>query len=265
MSNREQPAAFVKAVVEKAQDEGTVTCTYPLFYSEKMLTDLFLDATAGAHFNVLILPSASTLSVRMYLWMRIRFLSLILGRMSRKLLWICFDRPVRLFGLKPRHNVAIIYLLPNPDPRAVAQEVNVELQRVRNTYRLPPLAHSERLALAADSHCEDSVKKTELTHVGSNGETPLQRAHLFGYPRRIVAEATALGLVDARSIVNAWMLSKNHRSIVLNPNLAEVGVSQIRLNRTHDPILVAVFGGGELRPIAELLSRAMIRSWVKKS
>ena len=108
------------------------------------------------------------------------------------------------------------------------------LSKARTRRGLPVLRTSRPLAEAAASHGRDMVANRYFSHVAGNGSSPADRIRSTGYLRG--ARFWAVGEVmvysrrsfTPRRVVQAWLRSPRHRSVVLTAAFRHVGVGIVR-------------------------------------
>jgi uncharacterized protein YkwD len=138
----------------------------------------------------------------------------------------------------------------HPSPAAVLRLFNI----ARARHGVPPLRDGPRLAQAARAHSRDMVAHRYFAHVSRSGERPSRRiAHtgwMRGRRRWHVGENLAWGTRrNARpaAIVVAWLRSRDHRRIMLDPVYRLVGVGISRgtpfTGSRHGLTYTADFGG----------------------
>ena len=124
---------------------------------------------------------------------------------------------------------------PGPDPGpCVSDDANwwayEELIALINEERvadgLASLTPSGELAEAARRHTEDMVEQGSLCHIGSDGSTPGQRIRAARYEWLACGEVVALGPGCPRVILNLWLRSPDHRAILTDGDLRDVGVAR---------------------------------------
>lgn len=120
----------------------------------------------------------------------------------------------RMFGVYPLYAVNLL------------KQVN----NARCTRGLAPLAISPQLNEAANLHSMDmGVNMTRnnppISHYGSNGTNPIERANQAGYPSGYVSENIAAGAQNAGAVFKGWMNSAGHRANILDPNAREMGIA----------------------------------------
>ena len=137
--------------------------------------------------------------------------------------------------------------------KAIAHYTNKE-RRKRN---LRKVRHSGTLVKAARGHAEWCAGRNRMTHTGSGGTQPGQRARQAGYPSQGVSEnmwqqhgrnnTTYKSRFRWRSdwefgkaAVITWMNSPGHRSNLLDPRWTDIGVGLSR--RNGHTMLVQMFG-----------------------
>ena len=117
-------------------------------------------------------------------------------------------------------------LFASSDDERVLDLVNVE--RVRAG--VPPLVANERLADSAAKYALYLGQAGFFSHVGPDGSTLITRNIKAGYRDPIwLGENIAAGFNSPEATVSAWMNSLPHRSNILDPNFAEVGVANVEV------------------------------------
>ena len=101
----------------------------------------------------------------------------------------------------------------------------------RTSRRLEPVAMNRKLMLAGDTYAQAMVAGRFFSHFGPGGDSPLDRVrdqgYLSGDEQWQVGETLAWGngpLSTPRAIVAGWMASTEHREVLLDPALREVGI-----------------------------------------
>jgi uncharacterized protein YkwD len=108
----------------------------------------------------------------------------------------------------------------------VLELVNVE----RVKAGVPPLVANERLAESAAKYALYLGKAAFFGHVGPDGSTLVTRNIKAGYRDPVwLGENIAAGFNSPESTVSGWMNSLPHRSNILDPNFAEVGIADIEV------------------------------------
>lgn len=104
------------------------------------------------------------------------------------------------------------------------------------------LSQQSQLAAAARVHSEDMACNDFVSHTGSDGSLPWDRARAQGYSYSAIAENIFAGSSSAQSIFNGWMNSTGHRDNMLNPTYTEIGVGyQYWSDSTYKAYTTAVF------------------------
>jgi uncharacterized protein YkwD len=80
-----------------------------------------------------------------------------------------------------------------------------------------------------------------LSHTGSDGSSPSQRAEAAGYPSG-VGETAGAGHSNAAAIVLGWMNSSDHRAILLNASWRHVGIAYAPTSWFYRHVWTANFG-----------------------
>ncbi len=116
-------------------------------------------------------------------------------------------------------------------PSAGREGVRCEVNAVRASFGLKPLAANGRLRRSAQSHANDMVTRRYFSHVSPSGGDVTGRVRTAGYLRGAhgfsVGENIAWGqgpLGTPAATVDAWMHSPPHRAIILTAGFREAGV-----------------------------------------
>jgi uncharacterized protein YkwD len=90
------------------------------------------------------------------------------------------------------------------------------------------LSWNMQLQNAANVHAHDMSANNFISHTGSNGRTPDQRAIAAGYSSTNVGENAAGGQQSIQEVVDAWVASPGHCTNLMNARWRDVGVSCAR-------------------------------------
>lgn len=122
---------------------------------------------------------------------------------------------------------------------AVMQLIN---QR-RQAAGCPAVQPNRELGIAAEQHSEDMATEGTLSHTGSDGSSFTQRADAADYSFFASGEIIAAGYSTASAVVDGWMNSPDHRSIILTCQNTDIGVGGVtNLNSQWRFYWTAVFG-----------------------
>lgn len=104
-----------------------------------------------------------------------------------------------------------------PDPGLWQEQADLidGINAERRAAGLAPVRANPVLATAAHAHACDNARRSTLSHEGSDGTRPGQRALRVGYDYRMVAENLGLGFHSAPQAMFYWMRSPGHRDNVL--------------------------------------------------
>ena len=91
----------------------------------------------------------------------------------------------------------------------------------------PPVSWSGNLAMAAQLHSKDMVRKNFLSHTGSNGSSAGQRISRQGYSWRTYGENIAFGNPTVPSVIQGWLVSERHCRNLMNPAFTEIGAGYV--------------------------------------
>jgi uncharacterized protein YkwD len=119
-----------------------------------------------------------------------------------------------------------------------------EMNNVRARNGLEPLRYDGHLQLAARSHTREMIASNFFAH-GAFASRLVQ----FDVKGRLAGENLAWGTGDrgtARSIIDAWLASPEHRANLLRPSFTRVGIGDILatfLGTSDAHVVTADFAG----------------------
>ncbi|GAA2811493.1 CAP domain-containing protein [Saccharopolyspora taberi] len=120
-------------------------------------------------------------------------------------------RAARMFGL----------IAPE---RSEADQILDMTNQARAEAGHPPLRFADALNRAALAHSADMAAGGFLSHTGTDGSDPADRAKAAGYPVGAIAENIACGSDDPLRTFQQWLESPEHCDNMLSPAFAEAGV-----------------------------------------
>lgn len=86
-----------------------------------------------------------------------------------------------------------------------------------------PVTVNAKLASAARQHSQDQAEHNKMSHTGSDGSSPWDRAERAGY-RNAIGENVAMGYRTPAAVMDGWMNSDGHRANILNCDAKAIGV-----------------------------------------
>ena len=126
--------------------------------------------------------------------------------------------------------VAAPTVVPTPVPDAcgaVNRAFELEVLRLINAERakvgLSALVEDKSLTVAARCHAIDMAVNDFLSHTGSNGSKPGERVIAAGYSGNYAGEIAGKGFTAPQEMVDSWMSSPPHRTILLSSTATEFG------------------------------------------
>jgi uncharacterized protein YkwD len=113
---------------------------------------------------------------------------------------------------------------PTLKDRATLDAVN----RIRVARRLRAFRWNDRLYACARDHSAEQRLHRYMGHGSPDAarDDLGDRIRLAGYRGRSWAEVVAMGYPDVASVVDGWMRSRDHREILLDPDLEEAGFAR---------------------------------------
>ena len=110
---------------------------------------------------------------------------------------------------------------------------------IRVAHGLNPLLWCDALAVAARVHSEDMGRNDFISHTGSDGSSPTDRAVAAGWERSTrymgVGENAARGQRTPQAVVDGWMNSPGHRDNILRPTYTYIGIGYVYWPGTRMP------------------------------
>jgi uncharacterized protein YkwD len=103
------------------------------------------------------------------------------------------------------------------------QQVIDIVNRERAAGGCGPVTANPRLTSAAQLHSADQAAHNRMSHDGSDGSSPWQRAERAGYDNAI-GENVAAGYGSAAAVMDGWMNSPGHRNNIMNCDAEAIGV-----------------------------------------
>ncbi|HVY55461.1 MAG TPA: CAP domain-containing protein [Thermodesulfobacteriota bacterium] len=94
----------------------------------------------------------------------------------------------------------------------------------------PPLKWDDRVAAAAEGHSEDMADNQFFDHEGSDGSDTGDRLMNEGYDPSAWGEAILVGIENESRVVDSFLDSPEHCSILMDPTYEDVGVGFARGN-----------------------------------
>ena len=122
-----------------------------------------------------------------------------------------------------------------PPAQEFAQAVLAEVNRVRAQGRIcgnlpfgptAPLSLEDRLMDSAQHHAVDQARHRVMSHSGSNGSSPAERATAAGYAWHRTAENVAMGQTTPGEVVDAWLKSPGHCRNIMDPTYVHMGIGR---------------------------------------
>lgn len=110
---------------------------------------------------------------------------------------------------------------PSGDDRA--GQVVTLVNEARAAGGCGPVRINSRLTSAAQAHSADQATHDTMSHTGSDGSSPWDRARRAGYTKAI-GENVAAGYRTPEAVMDGWMNSPGHRANILNCQARAIGV-----------------------------------------
>ena len=136
---------------------------------------------------------------------------------------------------------------PTITPTAGVATLNADEQEIlrltnelRSSVGCGPLAIDSMLEQAAVLHSTDMADHNTMSHTGSDGSMPWDRAATFGYTGSI-GENVAMGYRTAADVFQAWKNSSGHYKNLVNCTYRDTGIS-LKKTASGTPYWTQIFG-----------------------
>jgi uncharacterized protein YkwD len=131
-------------------------------------------------------------------------------------------------------------------PDDQAQAIVGLINGYRGSLGLSPVSLADDLGEAAQHHSDDMATNNYFSHTLSDGSSPDQNIHNFGFTGSTWGENIAAGMSSASDALQTWENSPEHDSILRDPDFQEVGIGRAyNANSQYGWYWTADFGGGE--------------------
>ena len=125
-----------------------------------------------------------------------------------------------------------------------SREIISETNKARVTQGLSALIPNAELDFAAERKLNDMISNGYFAHISPQGVSPWFWITKTGYEYTYAGENLALGFINPKATVTAWLDSSSHRKNLLNKNYTEIGVATGNANLVGiDGILVVQMFG----------------------
>ncbi|HEX5596222.1 MAG TPA: CAP domain-containing protein [Micromonosporaceae bacterium] len=119
---------------------------------------------------------------------------------------------------------------PRPHRASGAPTITTEAQQVLTLVNRERVANgcravtiNERLTTAAQRHSQDQAATNTMSHTGSDGSSPWERAERAGY-KNAISENVAYGYRTPEAVMTGWMNSPGHRANILDCRARAMGL-----------------------------------------
>lgn len=115
--------------------------------------------------------------------------------------------------------------ITQPAPVFAPSEIRIETNLARHNQGLPALEQSVVLDISAAQKLQDMVAHQYFAHTSPTGTTPWYWFKNNHYDYAYAGENLAIGFLDAKSTVQAWMDSPSHRNNLLSSRFTQIGIA----------------------------------------
>lgn len=136
---------------------------------------------------------------------------------------------------------AYLFSFKTPLLAEILESVLINLtNETRKQQGLPSLKENLILKKAAFLKAKDMLEKEYFAHKSPEGFWTWDLIKELGYSFKIAGENLAIGFLDSKEVINAWLASPLHKRNILNPNFEEIGVAVVRGNFQGNDVYVVV-------------------------
>lgn len=118
-----------------------------------------------------------------------------------------------------------VYRISDSDAPRIQTRMRDGINTLRAQNGLSQLQLNAQLTSAAATHARDMSFQSRPWHWGSDGSSPMQRTRRAGYSGEFVGELLSETFETETETLNAWMLERETRRVVLDPRARELGVA----------------------------------------
>lgn len=111
-----------------------------------------------------------------------------------------------------------------------------------------PVLWNTRLGDAASGHSADMAENNFLSHTGSDGLSPADRATNAGYNYARIGENIGGGQSTSTAVIAAWLESPDHCAVLMDPQMDEIGAACSRDTRSDLTTYWTLMLGSPLTP-----------------
>ena len=122
---------------------------------------------------------------------------------------------------------AVPQALAGKPPSFSVQQARTMINKHRASHGLAPLAIDQRLMASAKAHSKDMSRRGSITHRGSDGSYPKDRARRQGYKPRLASENVAAGYHTTSEVIKGWKGSRGHNENLLRRGAKHMGMAMI--------------------------------------
>ncbi|MCD4658256.1 MAG: CAP domain-containing protein, partial [Planctomycetes bacterium] len=117
-------------------------------------------------------------------------------------------------------------------------KAELELLNLINAFReeiglIPLIVKSKTLKTATDNYIQMMIKMENISHIGSDGSNPAQRAKKSGFKGKSIGENLYRGIKNANlpeNVLNSWFHSAEHLKNIISNDFDSCGVSKSGYN-----------------------------------
>jgi uncharacterized protein YkwD len=117
--------------------------------------------------------------------------------------------------------------------RLDAEKARALINAYRRQKGLRPLKLQPALTEAAGAHSRDLAKWDRISHFGSDGSNPWDRAKRAGYNAKLAAENVGTGQVSIEEVMKGWQASPGHNKNLLIRDAEHMGIALVHDSKTE--------------------------------
>ncbi|KAL7746971.1 hypothetical protein RI367_007683 [Sorochytrium milnesiophthora] len=111
----------------------------------------------------------------------------------------------------------------------VAQDVSAAMVTLVNAVRalngVASYTVNSDLTASCQEHAKDMATRNFMDHTGSDGSTPVDRAHRHGYTSSFISENIAFGQTTIQQVMADWVKSPGHFANLIRADSTEMGAA----------------------------------------
>lgn len=122
----------------------------------------------------------------------------------------------------------VAYKISSRDAAQIPTRVQTEINTLRASQGLGPLAMNPQLSAAAQAHATDMARQNRAWAWGSDGSSPLDRVRRAGYGGPLVGQNISETYETEIQTLQAWMNQRDTRDVIMSQQASQMGFAWLQ-------------------------------------